>query len=76
VGVAEAVVKVGGGSAGSEEAVGIVAGRQIDNPHAQAGIAESLGESQSGMMSCGIGIECDKHGTVGAIGELGELHGG
>lgn len=62
-----------GGSAGSEEAVGVVPHRQIDNSHAQTGMAESLRQSAGGLASCRIGIEGKKHGTVRPVGQLREL---
>src|SRR5437870_12869388 len=60
-------------SAGSEEAVGVVSSRQIDNPHAQAGIAEALRQSGSCISSCRIGIEGNKHGTFRPVRQLREL---
>ena len=61
-------------SAGSEEAVGVVSSGQINNPDAQAGIAESLRQIASCISSCRIGIEGNKHGTVWPVGQLRELH--
>ena len=65
-----------GGSAGSEEAIGVVPRRQIDNSHAQTGMAESLRQSAGCVSSCRIGIEGNPHGAVGPLGQLRQLRRG
>ena len=68
VGVLEAALEFRGGSAGSEEAVGVVPRRQIDHSHAQTRMTESLRQSAGGVSSCRIGIEGNPDSTVRPVG--------
>ena len=70
---AEAVLEFRSGTSGEEKAVGVVSGGQIDDPDVEAGIAEFLSQSARGVLSCQIGIECNKDGAVQPVGQLDEL---
>ena len=76
MGVLEAALEFRGGSAGSEEAVGVVPRRQIDNSHAQTGRVESLRQSAGCVSSGRMGIEGNPHGAVGPLGQLRQLRRG